>query len=209
MAIIQSILVGKGKGKIGNVVLSGLKGQTVAKLLNSSPSNPRTVAQTANRLKMANTVLAWQFLAIFMNKAKGLRKPLESVYNAFVRTVINRMEGSVALSRAEAATLALSLQKFSGNWFTIGISAGVGGAVNAVFNSSGLSWSPSYRAVCINFTSASGQQSVVEKAVTMAAFNAGEISFSVAEIGAADEVAMYIYDNATSKITNIPYGAGL
>ena len=40
MAIIQSILVGKGKGKIGNVVLSGLKGQTVAKQLNSSPFRP-------------------------------------------------------------------------------------------------------------------------------------------------------------------------
>ena len=119
MAIIQSIWVGKGKGKIGNVVLSGLKGQTVAKQLNSSPSNPRTVAQTENRVKMANTVLAWQFLAIFMSYAKGLRKPLESVYNAFVRSVINRMMGSSTLSRAEAASLALSFQEFSGNWFPI------------------------------------------------------------------------------------------
>ena len=104
MAIIQSILVGKGKGKIGNVVLSGLKGQTVAKQLNSSPSNPRTVAQTANRVKMSNAVLAWQYLATFMGFAKGLRKPLESVYNAFVRTVVNEMETVLSNSRASATS---------------------------------------------------------------------------------------------------------
>lgn len=57
-------------------MLSGLKGQTVAKQLNSSPTNPRTVEQTYNRVKMANAVLAWQFLAQFFSEAKALRKPL-------------------------------------------------------------------------------------------------------------------------------------
>ena len=123
MAIIQSILVGKGKGKIGNVVLSNLKGQTVAKQLNSSPSNPRTVAQTANRVKMANAVLAWQFLSSFMSNAKGLRKPLESIYNAFVRTVVSDMSSVLAGSRALAAKNALGLNLFSGNWFKVSISS--------------------------------------------------------------------------------------
>ena len=44
MAIIDSVLVGKGRGKIGNVVLQGIKGQTISKQLNPAPANPRTIA---------------------------------------------------------------------------------------------------------------------------------------------------------------------
>ena len=142
MAIIQSILVGKGKGKIGNVVLSGLKGQTVAKQLNSSPSNPRTVAQTANRVKMANAVLAWQFLAQYFSYAKGLRKPLESIYNAFVRTIVSDMQTVLADSRVSAAIGALRVHKLLGNWFTIELNTIAGYAVSFRLNTSGVSWSP-------------------------------------------------------------------
>lgn len=205
MAIIQSILVGKGKGKIGNVVLSGLKGQTVAKQLNSSPSNPRTVAQTANRVKMANAVLAWQFLAQYFSYAKGIRKPLESVYNAFVRTIVSDMRTVLATSRALAAVDALILENFSGNWFTIGLGSSQSYAVSFAFNASGVSWSPSYRIASIFFESASGEQIVIERALTEAEFNAGTVGFASGDLGSADVISAYIYDSATSKITNIAY----
>lgn len=205
MAIIQSILVGKGKGKIGNVVLSDLKGQIVAKQLNSSPSNPRTVAQIANRVKMANAVLAWQFLAMFFSFAKGLRKPLESVYNAFVRTIVSEMQSDITVSRVSAAIHALSVQKFSGNWFTIGIAAGVGNAVDITFNAAGVLWSPSYRIAGIGIEVNSGEQKVIERALTEAEFNNGSVSFSAADLGAADALSAYIYDSTSSKITNIAY----
>ena len=168
MAIIQSILVGKGKGKIGNVVLSGLKGQIVAKQLNSSPSNPRTVAQTANRIKMANAVLAWQFLSQYFNYAKGLRKPLESVYNAFVRGVVSDMLSVLAASRAEAAISALSLNAFSGNWFPISITETSNKEIGANFNPSGSSYADSYRVVGLFFNNNTGTQKVVERALTSA-----------------------------------------
>lgn len=205
MAIIQSILVGKGKGKIGNVVLSGLKGQTVAKQLNSSPSNPRTVAQTANRVKMANAVLAWQFLANFMGYAKGLRKPLESVYNAFVRTVVNDMSTTLASSRHLAAALALGLNKFVGNWFNVAISAATGDVVTAEFSTSGLSWGDSYRIVFIYFSQTSGLQKVFERELSLEEFQSGELSFSIADIADVNSCALYIYDSVSSKITNISY----
>lgn len=205
MAIIQSILVGKGKGKIGNVVLSGLKGQTIAKQLNSSPSNPRTVAQTENRVKMANAVLAWQFLAQFFSYAKGIRKPLESVYNAFVRTIVSDMQTVLATSRALAAAAALILEKFSGNWFTIAITAGASNPLDITFNASGVSWSPSYRIASIYFETASGNQIVLERALTEAEFNTGTVSLTSSELGSADVISAYIYDSATSKITNIAY----
>lgn len=205
MAIIQSILVGKGKGKIGNVVLSGLKGQTVAKQLNSSPSNPRTVAQTANRVKMANAVLAWQFLALFFSYAKGLRKPLESVYNAFVRTVVSDMGTTLAASRADAADNALGLELFSGNWFTIANISTGSAELKAEFNPSGLAWASSYRVVFMYFNSGTGVQKVVERALTETEFNAGEVSQATVDVTGVDTSVLYIYDSATSKITNMPY----
>lgn len=203
MAIIQSILVGKGKGKIGNVVLSGLKGQTVAKQLNSSPSNPRTVAQTENRVKMANAVLAWQFLAMFFNYAKGLRKPLESVYNAFVRTVVSDMETTLAASRANAASFALGLDSFSGNWFAIENETVSTSELVASFNPSGLAWANSYRVVFMYYSTGSGIQKVIERALTEAEFNAGEVSQSTVDVAGVEVTSLYIYDSATSKITNI------
>lgn len=203
MAIIQSILVGKGKGKIGNVVLSGLKGQTVAKQLNSSPSNPRTVAQTANRVKMANAVLAWQFLAMFFSYAKGIRKPLESVYNAFVREVVKAMPEQLLASRSLAASDALRLNLFSGNWFTVVNTTVDAAELVATFNPSGVDWASSYRVVFLYFDNATGIQKVVERALTEAEFNAGEISHVTTDLAGVVMNSLYIYDSATSKITNV------
>ena len=49
MAVINSLVLGKAKNKIGNVVLFVLKGRTVARDYNASPLNPRTPLQTDKR----------------------------------------------------------------------------------------------------------------------------------------------------------------
>ena len=203
MAIIQSILVGKGKGKIGNVVLSNLKGQTVAKQLNSSPLNRRTDAQTANRVKMANAVLAWQFLALFFASAKGLRKPLESVYNAFIRIVKSSMREVLDSSRRIAGVYALEQNVFLGNWFTVRISDRENERIVLSLTNSGIAWSPSYRACAMLVDYVEGKQVVVEVAVTEEAFNAGAVTIPFTGITHADVAAGYIFDSASSKITNI------
>lgn len=51
MAIINSLVFGKAKNKIGNVVLFVTKGQTVARDYNAAPLNPRTSLQTDKRNK--------------------------------------------------------------------------------------------------------------------------------------------------------------
>ena len=84
MAIFNSIVIGSGKGKIGNVVLTKLKGQNIVKSRNYSPANPKTVAQVASRVQMANAVMAWKFLAGFFVYWLGVAKQKESIYNAFV-----------------------------------------------------------------------------------------------------------------------------
>lgn len=203
MAIIQSILVGKGKGKIGNVVLSGLKGQTVAKQLNSSPSNPRTVAQTDNRVKMANAVLAWQFLSLFFASAKGLRKPLESVYNAFVRIVKSSMREVLDSSRRIAGVYALEQNLFLGNWFTVSIAEHDNAAITLSLHNSAIAWAPSYYVCAMLVDYAGEKQVVVEVPVSEADFNSGEIIIPISGMTAADVAAVYMFDSASSKITNI------
>ena len=203
MAIIQSILVGKGKGKIGNVVLSNLKGQTVAKQLNSSPSNPRTVAQTDNRVKMANAVLAWQFLALFFIAAKGLRKPLESNYNAFVRTVVSDMPAVLVSSRSVAALAALNLNNFAGNWFIIDSLVPSSGSAMLKFSASGIPWADTYRVRVIEVITATGEQRVHDEPILENHFIAGEIDASIQAFAGVDFGAAYIYDSASSKITNV------
>lgn len=49
MAIINSLVFGKAKNKIGNIVLFITKGQTVARDYNAAPFNPRTSLQTDKR----------------------------------------------------------------------------------------------------------------------------------------------------------------
>ena len=51
MAIINSLVFGKAKNKIGNVVLFVTKGQTVARDYNAEPLNPRSSLQTNKRNK--------------------------------------------------------------------------------------------------------------------------------------------------------------
>lgn len=203
MAIIQSILVGKGKGKIGNVVLSGLKGQTVAKQLNSSPSNPRTVAQTANRVKMANAVLAWQFLATFMGNAKGLRKPLESIYNAFVRSVVSEMSTTLLTSRSLAAKAALDLRVMGGNWFNVTIDIIEAGQFTISLENSGVAWTNTMRICGIIFNTDTNTQVVTDVPVSQEDFESGEFDLEVSAGFAGSLAGAYIYDSASSKITNI------
>lgn len=203
MAIIQSILVGKGKGKIGNVVLSGLKGQTVAKQLNSSPSNPQTVAQTENRVKMTNAVLAWQYVSLFFDSAKGLRKPLESTYNAFVRIVKNELSDTLYESRMLAGVAALQLNSFVGNWFTITGGSFITNGVKLKFSAPGIAWASTYRARIMLVDLATGKQLVEEVPISELAFNSGEISVAKAGLDSFGFACGYIFDSASSKITNI------
>ena len=203
MAIIQSILVGKGKGKIGNVVLSGLKGQTVAKQLNSSPSNPRTVAQTVNRVQMANAVLAWQFLSLFFASAKGLRKPLESTYNAFVRTVKGSMRSVLDASRKIAGVWVLEQNLFPGNWFNINLESNGNDKITLSLLNSGVQWLPSYHVCVLTVDNASESQNVIDVPVSESDFNSGVITVNISGMHPTNTVGAYVYDSASSKITNI------
>ena len=108
MAILQSVLTGKAKGKVGNLVLATVKGQTTAREYNPNPTYSDTAGQKLQRGRLANAVMAWQFLNIFLQYAKPLAKSTESVYNAFIRLIVNSLPEIAYATRAEAGGQALA-----------------------------------------------------------------------------------------------------
>lgn len=202
MAIIDSVLVGKGRGKIGNVVLQGIKGQTVAKQLNPAPANPRTTAQTDSRNQMANTVMAWQFLSVFFAFAGALRKPLESTYNAFVRLFKNYADSSLLPSRAAAARFALINYLFAGNWIQITGVVNTGGVSAFEFNTGGLPFVQGSKLRVIGIDIDGQAYSIGETDITEAIWNLGQVTNEISIVDYAT-VAAYIYTADQSKISSL------
>ena len=81
-----SLFFGNASGKLGQVVLSTLKGQQIARAYQPKVANPQTATQTNQRAKFANAVKffrqARKNLFLFAYEDK---KPRESYYNAFMR----------------------------------------------------------------------------------------------------------------------------
>ena len=83
MAIINSLVFGKAKNKIGNVVLFITKGQTVARDYNAAPLNPRTSLQTDKRNKYYSSKRVTQELYPFYKDVYYPARKYNSVRNWF------------------------------------------------------------------------------------------------------------------------------
>lgn len=93
-----SLFFGKASGKLGQIVLSNVKGQQIARAWQPKVANPRTSVQQMQRAKFANAVKFYKratqnlFKFAFEDKRKT-----ESDYNAFMRhnvelsTIFNRI----------------------------------------------------------------------------------------------------------------------
>lgn len=85
-----SLFWGKGSGKLGEVVLSQLKGQQVSRAYQAKVANPRSTGQTNQRIRFANAVKFYKQAtqALFKFAYEDKRKN-ESDYNAFMRKNAN------------------------------------------------------------------------------------------------------------------------
>lgn len=201
MAIIQSILVGKGKGKVGNVVLTTLKGQTVAKALNSSPANPKTPLQVASRIRMSNAVMAWKFLAGFFIYWMGVAKSKESVYNAFVSASKNYFSNVIAVSLSAAAAQ-LGSSNLAGVASAIISGIGIAGAdLHVSIKTSGLTKPDDLRVRAIMFDSVLGVSAISDRAVTLAEWNAEELTV-VGTVTNTTNAGVYLYSSTERKASN-------
>lgn len=111
MAIINSVLIGKGRGSVGNVTLRIAGGDTIASQKISKGSQKiGTLSQVLRRVRLGNLVNAYQALNALGNGA-GMaqsfptRGPRVSNFNMFVSRNIGRDGvGDVSLTRELAAS---------------------------------------------------------------------------------------------------------
>lgn len=85
MAILKSLIARKAKQKLAGMALYELNGQTVARELAATVTNPRTQAQMAQRMRLANMVQFWKKSRPWSKHgAFENKKSTWSDYNAFV-----------------------------------------------------------------------------------------------------------------------------
>ena len=205
MAIFNSIVIGSAKGKIGNVVLTKLKGQNVAKSRNSSPANPRTPSQVDSRNRMKNAVLAWKFLAGFFVYWLGVAKQKESIYNAFVSASKNLFQTLPAVSPQRSAGQ-LSGSTLQGSApFSIN-SMHVGDASTDIrLNTNGMTRPADLKVRFLLYSPYTGLNQISDRAVTDLEWTNGELSIAVDSVDFSS-YGVYLYSVveklATSAVFN-------
>lgn len=83
MAIVDSIILGRAKGSIGNVTLSTVQGRVIAKQKATIVSNPNTEAQQEQRKKLSKAVLAWQTVGNYVKSGWTSLLPFCSQYQTY------------------------------------------------------------------------------------------------------------------------------
>lgn len=87
-----NLLFGQARGKVGDLVLTRLAGEQVARARNRAPKNPRTTKQMVQRAMMATLVEFYTRGTRNLFKfAFESKRPGESDYNAFVRANMGRV----------------------------------------------------------------------------------------------------------------------
>ena len=102
MAIVNSVAIGSGSGKLGEMGLSTNAGRTIARKYQDKVANPQSPAQVSQRNRMANVVLIYLYFATALTGAFKGRKKTESVYNAFVRHNVKFMHDEKKEDAAQA-----------------------------------------------------------------------------------------------------------
>lgn len=86
-----NLFLSQGRGKVGSVVFSVVKGQQIERVYNPQPANPRSYAQQAQRALLANmTKFYKRATSNFYKFAFEDKTSRESDYNAFARNNIKR-----------------------------------------------------------------------------------------------------------------------
>lgn len=101
-----NVFMGMARGKVGDVVLTRLAGEQVARARNRAPKNPKTTKQMAQRAALATCVEFYtRGVKNLFKFAFESKKPSESDYNAFVRANIGIIPVQSHKSLAENASV--------------------------------------------------------------------------------------------------------
>lgn len=101
MAIVQNFWLKGAKKRLAGAVIYEAMGQTRARQLASSVTNPRTEAQMNQRIRWANAVSFYRANATWMKYAFETKKNNQSEYNKFMS--LNVTTSPIALTKSAAA----------------------------------------------------------------------------------------------------------
>lgn len=102
MAIVTNFWLKGSKKRLGGAVLYKAMGQTRARELANTVTNPRTEAQMSQRIKWSNLVNFYRANASWMKYAYETKKANQSEYNKFMS--INVTASQIALTKDAAAS---------------------------------------------------------------------------------------------------------
>ena len=102
MAIVTNFWLKGSKKRLGGAVLYKAMGQTRARELANSVTNPRTEAQMSQRIKWSNLVNFYRANASWMKYAFETKKANQSEYNKFMS--VNVTASQIALTKDAAAS---------------------------------------------------------------------------------------------------------
>lgn len=102
MAIVTNFWLKGSKKRLGGAVLYSAMGQTRARELSNSVSNPRTMAQMSQRIKWSNLVNFYRANQSWMKYAFETKKANQSEYNKFMS--LNVTASRIALTKQAAAS---------------------------------------------------------------------------------------------------------
>ena len=105
MAIINSVVIGAGRRKVGEITLSTIRGRTIARQYQPNVTNPQTPAQQANRRKMTNVQLLWAAWGWLLKKGQKDKGRYQSAYNRWVQKAIKIVQTNSAADWWEVSDL--------------------------------------------------------------------------------------------------------
>jgi hypothetical protein len=208
MAIIESIVLENGSGKIGNLVVYQINGQTVARSYVEHVNDLKSAAQLNNRAKMYNAVKSWQFLLPFFANINYLRSPIQTNYNAFVSLSKWIFETYLGGTPSECAAM-LDQNSFGNSLFCIaGINDWTGALLRFNFDTLGNPYEINTFARMVTFNEVSGVKSLEVVEVLEADWTNGYVNFpnTPSSLGTT---GTYIYKSDSSKGSTISFNQNL
>jgi len=202
MAIFNSIALMSVRGSIGNLTMTKLKGQNVAKSKAQPTKKPPTLDQLLAQTRLANIVKAWQSIHPFMGHTLPLRRPKETKYNAFVRVFCNYMATFPRSDGWSALMEIVGVIALTGNFIRTGSPTITSTHFTVDIYSVGLPFVPNSFLAALKYRYNNNTQIEVHHLITQAEWNAGTITISLPIAAGNILTAHYIYNYKLKKCSN-------
>lgn len=204
MAIIKSVVLENTRGKVGNVIFYRLSGQQIAREWNPAPYDPKTPSQLLQRAKMANAVKCYQIAKPWLQYSKQLCKSTESIYNMFLRNIIQYMPDFDTTNTREAWNYLY--EKYIGftPWLQVYDILHVSHTINVYFDTVSLPYEQDCTITIMSFLASADIHQAVNHVITESEWLAGIVTGI--SLGAFNyNPAIYIHNSSGVKCSNLVF----